>query len=76
MSIGDIYEDENLPDYWDGQAAEHNLWVNIIKDRMKKLEDENNNFRDMVFNVPKKVERDFIAYMTLKDLLGDDDVYV
>lgn len=42
-----------------------------IREKMRKLEQENNDFKDMVFNVPTKVERDFIAYMTLKSLLED-----
>lgn len=54
----------------------YKLWAKgylaaTIMTKMKELENKHNNFRDMIFNVPTQVERDFIAYETLKSFLEE-----
>ena len=54
----------------------YKLWANgylaaAIMTKMEELENKHNNFRDMTFNVPTQVERDFIAYETLKIFLEE-----
>ena len=74
MSFRDEFESEIFDDGYDsGFEDGKQYYKDLIKNKMKILEEKHNDFRDMtVFNVPREVESDFIKYMVYKELIEND----
>jgi len=74
MSLRDEFESEIFDDgYVFGLKDGKQYYKDLIKEKMKALEEKHNDFRDMtVFNVPKEIESDFIKYMVYKELIKND----
>lgn len=74
MSFRDEFESEIFNDgYVFGFKDGKQYYKDLIKNKMKTLEKKYNDFKDMtVFNVPKKIESDFIKYMVYKELIENE----